>query len=126
MPGRGHEKLVQRLREAGLQVALDDFGTGFSALSYLLRFPVTAIKIDQSFTAALGSDRGRVLVRGILATARDLGLTVVAEGVETPEQRDWLLAHECPFLQGYLLSPPLPSHALPPAVLLLNTHGLGG
>ena len=118
--GRGHEHVVRQLREMGLQVALDDFGTGFSTLSYLLRFPVTTIKIDMSFTAALVSDRGRGLVQGMLSTALSMGLSVVAEGVDTPEQRDWLTGQECPFLQGNLLSPPLPGAYLPATVTQLN------
>ena len=115
MTGRGHELVLRRLRDAGLEIALDDFGTGFSTLAYLLRFPVTTIKIDKSFTAALVSHRGRQLVRGILNTALPMGVRVIAEGVETPEQRDLLTALSCPYLQGYLFSRALPSHALPAA-----------
>ena len=122
--GRNHEDVVQRLREEGLQVALDDFGTGFSALSYLLRFPVTAVKIDRSFTSALAGQRGQDLVHGILSTALRMGLSVVAEGVETPEQRDWLTAHGCPFLQGYLISRPVASADLPALVVQLNSCNL--
>lgn len=120
--GRGHEDVVQHLRDAGLQVALDDFGTGFSALSYLLRFPVTAIKIDMAFTAALGSVRGRDLVHGILSTALRMRLSVVAEGVETTQQRDWLTTQGCPYLQGYLLSQPVPGQTLPTVITQLHTH----
>jgi diguanylate cyclase (GGDEF)-like protein len=118
--GRQHENVVHQLRDVGLHVALDDFGTGFSTLSYLLRFPVTAIKIDRSFTSALTSERGRRLVRGILTTALDMGLSVVAEGVETAAQRDWLTSQGCPYLQGYLFSPPVPSSELPTTVRLLS------
>ena len=111
--GRGHEHVLQQLRDAGLEVALDDFGTGFSTLSYLLRFPVTTIKIDKTFTAALDSKGGRQLVQGILNTALTMGVRVIAEGVENPEQRDLLTALGCPYLQGYLFSRPVPGHALP-------------
>jgi diguanylate cyclase (GGDEF)-like protein len=124
--GRGHEDVVQHLREAGLQVALDDFGTGFSALSYLLRFPVTTIKIDMAFTAALGSDRGRDLVDGILATALRMRLSVVAEGVETTQQRDWLTTQGCPFVQGFLFSRPLPGQDLPTMITHLHAQPLNG
>ena len=120
--GRGHESSLQELHEAGVRIALDDFGTGFSSLSYLLRFPVSAIKIDKSFTAALGSPRGQHLVQGILQTAITLGLDVVAEGIETPHQLAWLTAQGCPRAQGYLLSCPVPGSELPAAVRRLHTQ----
>ena len=122
--GRGHEDVVRQLREAGLGVSLDDFGTGFSALSYLLRFPVTAIKIDKTFIAALTSGRGRVLVDGILVTALRMGLAVVAEGVETVEQRDWLFNQGCPLLQGYLISEPVPGRDLPAVIAELHARSV--
>lgn len=122
--GRGHEFVVQELRDAGLHVALDDVGTGFSTLSYLLRFPVTRIKIDMSFTAGLASERGRHLVDGILKTAEGLELHVVAEGVETVEQRDWLTSHGCRYLQGYLFSRLLPAEAAPAAVCSVSAASL--
>jgi EAL domain-containing protein (putative c-di-GMP-specific phosphodiesterase class I) len=118
--GRGHEHAVQRLRDAGFNVTLDDFGTGFSALSYLLRFPVAGIKIDRSFTAALDSVRGQRLVLSVIDLGRSLGLHVVAEGVETPEQLHWLTEHGCAFAQGYLLSRPVPAAELPGVVRRLD------
>lgn len=122
--GRNHEDVVERLREEGLQVALDDFGTGSTALSYLLRFPVTAIKINRSFTSALAGQRGQDLVHGILSTALRMGLCVVAEGVEVPEQSEWLTAHGCPFPESLAISRPVPSADLPALVAQLNSRNL--
>ncbi len=115
--GRGHELAVSQLRDAGVGVSLDDFGTGFSALSYLLRFPVSGIKIDTTFTAALGTVAGRRLVHGMVDLALSMGLQVVAEGVETPHQLAWLTERRCPLVQGYLLSGPVPADQLAQAVL---------
>lgn len=107
--GRGHEHAIRELRDAGVNVTLDDFGTGFSALSYLLRFPVAGLKIDKSFTAALDTLKGQQLVTAIIDLGRALGLHVVAEGVETPTQLHWLTSHGCSLAQGYLISRPLPA-----------------
>ena len=111
--GRGHEQAVRQLRDAGMNVTLDDFGTGFSSLSYLLRFPVAGIKVDRSFTAALDTRAGQVLVAALIGTGLRLGLHVVAEGVETPAQLPWLVEHGCPFAQGYLLGRPVPAEDVP-------------
>ena len=120
--GRGHEDVVQVLRDAGVGVTLDDFGTGFSSLSYLLRFPVAGIKIDRSFTAQLDTARGRTVIASMLELGNALGLHVVAEGVETRAQLDWLTAHHVHFAQGYLLSRPVPAHELPAVVAHLNSQ----
>src|SRR5690606_16104981 len=93
---------------AGVQIALDDFGTGYSSMSYLKRFDIDYIKIDQSFVRNLG--RGSddlVLCEAMIGMAHRLGLKVVAEGVETDNQRDLLAAAGCDFAQGYLFSPPV-------------------
>ncbi|TYQ05675.1 UNVERIFIED_ORG: PAS domain S-box-containing protein/diguanylate cyclase (GGDEF)-like protein [Zoogloea ramigera] len=103
------DKLLQ-LRDAGIQVALDDFGTGYSSLSYLKKFDIDYLKIDKSFTRNLApSSSDMALSEAIIVMAHKLGLKVIAEGVETPEQRD-LLAHAgCDYGQGYLFAKPMPA-----------------
>jgi diguanylate cyclase (GGDEF)-like protein/PAS domain S-box-containing protein len=99
--------------EAGIQVALDDFGTGYSSLAYLTKFDIDYLKIDRAFVRNLDTDGDdRTLCEAIIAMAHTLGLTVIAEGVETPAQRDVLAAAGCDFAQGYLFSRPLPSAVL--------------
>ena len=101
------------LRAAGVQVALDDFGTGFSSLSSLYRLPVDVLKIDRSFVIDLGRRASAdAVARSIVALARALGKHVVAEGVETDEQLQHLVALGCDELQGYLFSRPLPAGQL--------------
>ena len=98
--------LLRRLKALGVHIAIDDFGTGYSSLSYLLRLPADTLKIDRSFVSGTG-DAGRnvSIVRTIVGLAYSLGLDVVAEGVETEEQRALLADLGCPFAQGYLFSP---------------------
>jgi diguanylate cyclase (GGDEF)-like protein len=99
---------LQELRQMGVHTALDDFGTGYSTLSWLQRLPVDRIKLDRSFIAELPDAAATVLVRGIVALATELGIGVVAEGVETAEQLDALSAAGCRHVQGYLLGRPAP------------------
>ena len=104
---------LQRLRELGFTLALDDFGTGYSSLSYLRRYPVDKIKIDQSFTAGLGTDlESEAVVNAIVKLGRALNLSVVAEGVETPEQRRRLANAGCADVQGFLYHHPMPAAEL--------------
>lgn len=107
-----HENL-NKLRDLGFTLALDDFGTGYSSLSYLRRYPVNKIKIDRSFTAALGADQeSDEVVGAIIKLARALNLAVVAEGVETQDQRSRLAAAGCPDVQGFLFSRPMGASAM--------------
>ena len=105
------------LRARGVHVAVDDFGTGFSSMQYLARLPVDILKIDRKFVAGLGaSTEDTVLVRSMIRLADELGLGVIAEGVETQEQADLLRDHGCHLAQGYLFSPPrCLSELVPPA-----------
>ena len=105
---------LQALRARGVRVALDDFGTGFSSLSYVRSLPLDILKIDRAFVASAGGPRD--ITATVLRLGRDLGLVVVAEGVERVEQLDMLVAAGCRWGQGYLLSPPL--HAEDVAVVL--------
>lgn len=99
---------LQRLKELGVSVSVDDFGTGFSSLNYLSVFPLDILKIDKSFVQAMTSDaKNAVLVEAIVDLGHKLGLAIVAEGVETPEQRERLASYGCDCIQGYLLGPPL-------------------
>ena len=96
-------------RDAGIQVSLDDFGTGYSSLSYLKEFDIDYLKIDQSFTRNLApGSNDMALCEAIIVMAHKLGMMVIAEGVETVEQRDLLLAAGCDYGQGYLFSRPVP------------------
>ena len=99
---------LQRLRGLGLRLALDDFGTGCSSLSHLVEFPITALKIDQSFVKEIGvSQRANAITAAVLAMGHNLGLQVIAEGVESEQQLQFLRARGCNIFQGYLFSRPL-------------------
>lgn len=101
--------VLRALNEAGIATALDDFGTGFSSLSYLRQLPLQCLKIDQSFTRSMLQDtNAEKLTQAIVAMGNALKMTIVAEGVETREQMNWLLAHGCHIGQGYFFSPPVP------------------
>ena len=100
---------LRALKEMGVCIAMDDFGTGYSSLSYLKRFPIDTLKIDKSFTQDIcGNHDGASIVSAIAALGRSLKLSLVAEGVETREQQEFLEALQCDRMQGYLLSKPLP------------------
>ncbi len=101
--------MLQSLKATGARIAIDDFGTGYSSLSYLQRFPVDVLKIDRSFVMDLpGAAGSAAIVDAIVTLAHGLGLEVVAEGVETPEQQAFLHAHGCDEGQGYLFGRPTP------------------
>ena len=102
--------ISEQLRALGVKLAIDDFGTGFSSLSYLKRFPVDYVKIDRSFISELEhSSQDAAITRAIIAMVHSLERKVVAEGVETQAQMDFLKANQCDEIQGYLLSPPVPA-----------------
>lgn len=118
-------EVVDTVRRTGVSVALDDFGTGYSSLTYLRRLPVDTLKIDRSFVHGMMSDRGDLaIVQGVIGLAQSFGRSVVAEGVETPEQGAMLLRLGCTLAQGYGIAQPMPATALaawtlqwrPPAV----------
>src|SRR5690348_5388488 len=117
------KRTLQVLCNAGIRISLDDFGTGYSSLSYLHQYPVQALKIDQSFIRGLSSHSeggSDAVIRSILAMAKLLSMQVIAEGVETTEQRDLLMGMGCRYAQGFLYSPAEPfetwaGHATPDA-----------
>ncbi|MFZ2236269.1 MAG: EAL domain-containing protein, partial [Dokdonella sp.] len=101
--------ILQKLRDVGVTVSIDDFGTGYSSLSYLKRLPIDTLKIDKAFVGDITTDMDdRAITATIIAMARSLGLNVVAEGVETAAQVEFLREHGCDEIQGYWLSRPLP------------------
>ncbi|WP_370298577.1 EAL domain-containing protein [Pontibacterium sp.] len=105
---------LQDLKSLGVQLAIDDFGTGYSSLSYLKRFPIDKLKIDRAFIKDLpGDEDDASLVKAIIAMAHSLGLSLVAEGVENPDQLDYLRHLNCDLIQGYLFSRPVPAADLP-------------
>ncbi|MEI9926501.1 MAG: EAL domain-containing protein [Sphingomonas sp.] len=104
---------LETLRAAGMTIALDDFGTGFSSLAHLRQFPVDTLKIDQSFIGGIGDRPGdRAIVEVVLRLGEALGLTIVAEGVETESQAAFLRSRGCAVAQGYLFARPLPADAI--------------
>ncbi|AUW58604.1 bifunctional diguanylate cyclase/phosphodiesterase [Sphingobium sp. SCG-1] len=103
---RAAAALLDRLRAEGLAVAIDDFGTGYSSLAYLKALPLDYLKIDSGLAQDIaGSERDRIIVRGVIDMAHALGMQVIAEGVETEEQRALLAAQGCSYYQGFLKSP---------------------
>ncbi|MCU0589957.1 MAG: EAL domain-containing protein [Desulfobacterales bacterium] len=103
-------RLAQRLKDYGIRLVIDDFGTGYSSLSYLQRLPIDTLKIDRSFISKIidQPENNRNIVEAIVSLAHKLGMTVVAEGIETPDQYAILLDMACELGQGYLFSPPVP------------------
>jgi len=105
---------LQQLSSMGVRLALDDFGTGYSTLAYLQNYPLDCLKIDRVFL----SDRKRSMLMGtILNMGRVLGLEIVAEGVETASQADWLIENDCDLMQGFYFSKPQPVSVITPYLL---------
>jgi len=101
---------LSQLRALGVKIAIDDFGTGYSSLAYLRHFELDTLKIDRLFISnMLSSPKDAAVVSTIIDLGRNLGLEVIAEGVETVEQRDWLLEHQCHIMQGFLVAKGLPA-----------------
>ncbi|HEU5163611.1 MAG TPA: EAL domain-containing protein [Thermoanaerobaculia bacterium] len=101
-------RILRELKTIGVRIAIDDFGTGYSSLSYLKDFPVDTLKLDRSFVRDLIAPQDAKIVSGVIAMAHSMSLTVMAEGVETLSQLDFLRANDCDKLQGFLFSRPLP------------------
>jgi EAL domain-containing protein (putative c-di-GMP-specific phosphodiesterase class I) len=99
--------LLREIRELGVRIAIDDFGTGYSSLTYLHEFPLNALKIDKNFVQSVGSsDRGGPISKMIIGLGQNLGLEVIAEGVETEAQLEYMREHGCDVAQGYLYARP--------------------
>jgi EAL domain-containing protein (putative c-di-GMP-specific phosphodiesterase class I) len=115
--------VLNDLKDMGVMLALDDFGTGYSSSGYLRRFPVDTVKIDRESVAHLGDDpASHTIVRAVIQLAHGLGMKVVAEGVETPEQHRELAELACDFCQGYYFARPMTATNLD---TLIEDHGAG-
>jgi EAL domain-containing protein (putative c-di-GMP-specific phosphodiesterase class I) len=101
-------EIMRELTEMGISFSLDDFGTGYSSLSYLKKFPLSVIKVDKSFVTGIPNDQDDVsITKAVISMGKSLNLTVVAEGVETEEQRSFLTIQGCDEIQGYLIGKPM-------------------
>uniref|UniRef100_UPI003F4AC7AE EAL domain-containing protein n=1 Tax=Sedimenticola selenatireducens TaxID=191960 RepID=UPI003F4AC7AE len=104
------QEYLKRLKALNILIYLDDFGTGYSSLSYLNSFPIDAIKIDRSFVGGLTTDkRKKQLVNMMVLLAQELGISVIAEGVETEQVLDYLKSRNCSYAQGYFIQRPMPA-----------------
>jgi EAL domain-containing protein (putative c-di-GMP-specific phosphodiesterase class I) len=114
---------MHRLREIGVRFAMDDFGTGYSSLAYLRSFPFDRLKVDRAFVRHIEADPGDVsIVRAVAGMGRELGMTTVAEGVETEGQLRLLAEAGCRHAQGYLFSAPVPASELPAVLARLSAR----
>jgi len=119
--------VLNKLKDAGVNVSIDDFGTGYSSLSYLQRFKFNTLKIDRSFVSQMDDIlETRQIVQAIITLAHNMGMDVVAEGVETHTQASQLTSFACEYAQGYFFSKPLGQEAMLQLLLNLNgsLHGL--
>ena len=105
-------KVLNQLKELGIQIAIDDFGTGYSSLSYLKNLPVSCLKIDKAFIDELTLNPDGPIVKTIIDMGRNMNFTVIAEGIESEEHVAYLRKNNCFVGQGYLFSKPLPAYEL--------------
>ncbi len=117
--------MLKRIKALGIRLSLDDFGTGYSSLSYLHRFPIDTLKIDRSFVSRINLPKNAEIVKTILTLAKNLGMDVVAEGVETRDQIIQLTGLNCEYVQGYLLSKPIDGRAMRDLISEIYHKGLG-
>lgn len=116
---------LKELKSLGVHLSIDDFGTGYSSLSYLKRFPIDTLKIDRSFVNDITTNTDdAAIARAIIAMAHSLKLEVVAEGVETKAQLDFLQEHQCDMVQGYLYSPAVPADKFPEIINTIHAPKL--
>ena len=105
--------VLSALKQMGVSIAIDDFGTGYSSLSYLKRFPINVLKIDRAFVNDISDNpNDAAIANAVIALGKSMHLSIVAEGVETPAQLDYLRAKGCDIAQGFILSKPLAADAL--------------
>ena len=102
------KNLLNQIKQRQINISLDDFGTGYSSLSYLADFPIDILKIDRSFVSKIGEHKQEAIVSAMVAMGKAMGMTVVAEGIETEEQLQYLRDLDCDIAQGYFFSKPLP------------------
>lgn len=120
------DHILRTLSNAGVRIALDDFGTGFASLSHLKRFPVDTIKIDRSFVRDLEHNAyGGAIIRAVISLGRSLGMTVVAEGIETQAQVEFLVAHQCDTGQGFFFGRPAEAAEIEGVFAAPAGHGIG-
>ncbi len=112
--------ILQRFQKKGITISMDDFGTGYSALSYLRKLPLDIIKIDRSFIKDIGEGDDGSIAKAIMAMSHSLGMNVIAEGVETEEQLEFILNNDCEEIQGFYYSQPLPADEFEAFVLQYN------
>lgn len=116
--------ILQEISDLGISIAIDDFGTGYSSLAYLKRLPINRLKIDKSFIKDLPNDaEDSAISKTIISLCESLHLEVIAEGVETIEQKEFLMEYSCNFIQGYLYSAPIPAHEMTNFLINNNKQG---
>ncbi len=115
------KNLLDEIKERKINISLDDFGTGYSSLSYLADFPIDILKIDRSFISKIGENKQEAIVSAMIAMGKAMGMMVVAEGIETKQQLQYLQDLKCDIAQGFLFSKPLPESE---ATIFLEQHRL--